>query len=92
LPGTGSGGVGINEIVETQGLTIFPNPFKDELNIAVEKPGIIRVYDTTGSMVIEIKADPEIKTLTLKSLSAGIYFLSFTTNETVKVVKIIKEN
>jgi hypothetical protein len=80
---------GIDEVSNTNGLTIYPNPFTDVLQLSnVENITSINVSDISGKTVKTISASAEIN---LSELNSGVYFLHVTLKngefQTVKVVK-----
>jgi hypothetical protein len=65
--------VGINENTIAD-VVLFPVPTRDELNIVTAVPFFgFHIYDSTGRLVISEKSIFTNKTITLATLSAGIY-------------------
>jgi hypothetical protein len=81
------------ESSEKEDYLIFPNPFKDYLNIKVNKPfKNIKVFDLPGRLVYEhkIQYSENEEVLFLDGLKAGIYFLRiWTINSSNIITKII---
>jgi hypothetical protein len=71
---------------------VFPNPTKELLHImlpaAATGQGMLQLYNTTGSKVMEqaVLAGSTQVDIYISSLAAGIYILKYD-NESVKVVK-----
>ncbi|QHL88049.1 T9SS type A sorting domain-containing protein [Nibribacter ruber] len=93
--------VNIKQGAKGQGLVnVFPNPFKQQVNIEVEaeKAGalVATLYDATGQKVfaksISVEAGVNAKTLDLPSnLRSGLYFLTTQVDGTTKTTRLIKE-
>lgn len=90
--------VGIDEpiYVENKTLEIYPNPVDDVLNVDLtgvkDNNGIIRIYNLKGKVLLENKLDVTgVVPVNLKSLSSGIYLLTYSNAVEVKTVKIIKQ-
>lgn len=82
----------IDVLIEQNTINIYPNPFKNNIEIVSKK--IIRnctVYNTSGLM---IKFIPEINELSacvdLGNLSAGIYFMQIAFEQDVSIRKVVK--
>lgn len=73
-PGT----VGVNEIVGTAGVSVYPNPAKDVLKMAVDNKVSeveVTLYNTFGARVSAntVKVDGAEVTLPVKHLATGLY-------------------
>lgn len=81
--------VGINEMDMLDGVTIYPNPTKDIINVVSEKPfTTIKVYDAFGRLILEQKKT----SIDLSEYSKGLYIVQLMDNQTVlSRKKIIKE-
>ena len=94
-----SAATGIETIsASNEGAGIYPNPASDKLNVELrdnhDQISELTLSNTLGQMVTDqkVKGDQVGKiTLTLKSLPAGIYFLTVRTKEKIINGKIIKE-
>ena len=90
----------IDEIVNPNNITIYPNPFSNSFNISfktsIKEACSIYLYDAMGRLLRTIKQNEIIANnnlyLTIKAddLSAGLYYLSFNTDKSRVVKKIIK--
>ncbi len=73
-------------------VSIFPNPFSDQINITFPEMftnGSIQLFNTKGELMNELK---ELKsTIDLAHLPTGIYYLRFKSNEGNFVQKIVKK-
>jgi len=75
-------------------ILVYPNPAKDILNIEqIKDYNNLIIYDINGRLLIKEelinnKIDYKIN---IKSLSPGIYFINFISNESIYVKKFIKE-
>ena len=74
--------------------SIYPNPFKDIINIKTNNKIInVEVIDILGKKIRGITNDTEgISTLNLENLSNGVYFLSLKNDlNQKKTIKVLKE-
>ncbi|GHT55199.1 hypothetical protein FACS189446_6210 [Bacteroidia bacterium] len=83
-------GTGI-ETVEAAGISVYPNPAKDELSIKSDFPiKKIEICDLSGKPMITGKL-PDSKTIDVSALPSGLYLVKITTDSGVVVKKIVKE-
>ena len=79
------GGTGIDETKGLPSLAVYPNPVKDVLNIATDKPvHSIRIYNVYGT---EVAQAADTKSINVSHLPAGVYMV----RADGKVTRIIKE-
>ena len=79
------GGTGIDEAKDLPSLAIYPNPVKDVLNIASDKPvHSIRIYNVYGT---EVAHATDTNSIDVSHLPAGVYMVRADS----KVARIIKE-
>ena len=79
------GGTGIDEAKGLPSLTIYPNPVKDVLNIAADKPvHSVRIYNVYGT---EVAHAVDTNIINVSHLPAGVYMV----RADGKVARIIKE-
>ena len=79
------GGTGIDEAGDLPSLAVYPNPVKDVLNIATDKPvHSIRIYNVYGT---EVAHATDTDSIDLSHLPAGVYMV----RADGKVARIIKE-
>ncbi len=79
------GGTGIDEAKDLPSLAVYPNPVKDVLNIATDKPvHSIRIYNVYGT---EVAHATDTNSINVSHLPAGVYMV----RADGKVARIIKE-
>ena len=79
------GGTGIDEAKGLPALAVYPNPVKDVLNIATDKPvHSIRIYNVYGT---EVAHAVDTNSIDVSHLPAGVYMV----RADGKVARIIKE-
>lgn len=67
---------------ETAQIEIYPNPTNGKLNITgVEKGNRIKLFNASGKLVRDIKAQNNMETLTLEDQPAGIYLIVISKND-----------
>lgn len=89
----------VNEDNSSHTFTIYPNPSSDLLNIEttfLKKESItIGLYNVMGVKVMNIEQEIVVGTykeqINIKSLPAGVYFLSFQTDNTTAIKKVVKQ-
>lgn len=75
-------------------ISMYPNPTNGKLYLNINNSGnhTVRVYDVTGSLVLEQHVDSEQSLINLDVQSAGIYLVTVTNEgQVVASKKIIKE-
>jgi hypothetical protein len=94
-PGEGTGNSNnaiIKEINSSSSLTIYPNPFQNE--IFVQLTGVtetkINIINPQGQIVKSQVCSAGNTLISTEALTNGIYFVSFNINHTNKIYKIIK--
>jgi hypothetical protein len=90
-PGEGTGASN-NELNEsTIELSIYPNPFTNDLNVTISENGInktLRVWNIHGVEVYQTVVDQTNMTLDLSTISNGLYFITVEgLEETFNIVK-----
>ena len=79
------GGTGIDEAKDLPSLAVYPNPVKDVLNIATDKPiHSIRIYNVYGT---EVARATDTNSINVSHLPSGVYMV----RADGKVARIIKE-
>ncbi len=89
--------VGLNEVEEQLGLTAFPNPASDFVNIRLDQTtnngSFIHVYDISGKMVVNQELPSRTNEFQLPTghLDQGIYFLRITDpfGQSSKTIKLL---
>ena len=93
LPLAGKSGVGIEEIVSTNEITVYPNPTRDVVKIlsSAARPMQYQLMDLSGRILKQGEFTQE-QTLSLASYSNGIYLMRVTDKQNlVKTFKIVKQ-
>jgi len=89
--------IGIEEQAVLGGITLFPNPANEAINLAVNLNAgtdvAVVAYDMTGKVLINENHDMAAGNTTLQydvtSWSNGIYFFQVKTGETVNTVRVV---
>jgi hypothetical protein len=70
------------EDTEVEGLSIYPNPATDVLNINMVNDGdvVVNIYNTVGQIVEVVEGYGSNVTVNTSSLSSGVYFAEVVTN------------
>jgi hypothetical protein len=78
------------ENIQSQKISIYPNPAKDEIFIKAEQPiDKVETYSLTGSLLLSENNFNE--KISVSALSKGVYLLKVYTDKGVIVSKIVKE-
>ena len=75
----------------TEKMKVYPNPFNNEITILCNEGSIIYVYDMSGRIVMEEKADNNAVTLLTGWLNKGYYIVKITGKTGVHSFKVIKQ-
>ena len=77
------------------GLSVFPNPIDNQINIIQNSNKILDVYifDVTGKLILQSKANYRSNIINVVSLGSGIYFLQICTDgcESSNFYKVVKK-
>lgn len=68
----------LNEDVANSLLKLYPNPAQEKVCVEIEKELVgknYRIMDHTGRVLLNGRLESEKNTITLESLSNGVYFL-----------------
>jgi len=82
---------GIEEIVNNEIISVFPNPTKSSVSIQnIDKGTAYKIFNISGEILINgiISESNEIN---MKGLSKGIYFIELKNDNTLTIKKIIKK-
>lgn len=88
-----SNGLSVEEFLKNE-FTIYPNPTNDQVSFNLPKNSSdkrIYIYSISGQKVLEENSSIQMPTISLKSLSSGIYFYKIESNGYSKTGKIIKQ-
>jgi len=78
------------EEVNTLG-TIYPNPFKDVLNLDLQQNSSIHLYNTLGALIEVYELSPGLHQIETSQLTKGMYIVSINNLETTEYLKLLKE-
>jgi hypothetical protein len=83
--------LGINELVQS-GLTVYPNPMSDFVNIESSEYTIetAQLIDNSGRLVLETQINSKIGTIETSQLAKGNYLLILKTADHFFQVHVIK--
>jgi Domain of unknown function (DUF4465)/Secretion system C-terminal sorting domain len=86
--------VATRDIIDQQGLEVYPNPFSETLNIRWADQenhfGVWKLMDSTGKTVWEEKANTPTATQHFNHLPNGVYWLQWYNGDKTSAKKIIK--
>jgi len=88
--------IGVEEVEGGYGISIYPNPANDYVNIAIPAQlasanTVVEVTDAIGKLVMKETLNTDVSTLRISKLEDGVYFFKvITNNQTVKVGKVVK--
>ena len=85
---------GINGLLKTNGIELYPNPTSGVINIATDLKGSynISLFDLLGKKVKNyFNLSKDIVSLDLRSLNKGVYMIELTQGESVWTEKLILE-
>lgn len=87
--------LGVNDIGQQIGFTVFPNPAKTYLKVELERSlnnsTTVQLLDVTGRQVIAAPATAPITTLTTENLPAGMYYVAVKHNGIIETKKVFIE-
>lgn len=77
---------------ELNGISVYPNPISDELNINNENGTVVsmEMIDAKGSVVVSTKAASKSFTFDTDELNSGVYILIVRSEKAVKTFKVVK--
>ena len=84
---------GLNTISNNSDLKVYPNPSKGEftLELATSFDKTIEVVDFTGRLLQSNKTNSSKVNININNYANGIYYVKVLSNNTVNVIKVIKE-
>lgn len=87
------GALGINEVSDINGITVYPNPTTDVLNIVSQKSIIESVIltDASGRRLMTAELKSQNGQLNIGHLPAGVYILNMKINGKMLTKKIVKK-
>ncbi len=72
-------GTGVNDILNSSGLSVYPNPTNGELHIEGCNPKMVEIYSIDGSKAMTVS--PLSNKIDVSTLNKGAYFLRVTNND-----------
>lgn len=88
---------GIEEVYGTSGISIYPNPANDHVNVEISSNLVsnhttVEITDALGKLVMQETLGTEVTRINISKLEDGVYFFKVSTNnQTVKVGKVVKQ-
>ena len=90
--------VGIEELTESVGLNVYPNPttgiFTLELNATANIDATLNITSIDGKLVLTHKVEGNgliTKSIDISGLANGIYYLKLETKDAIKTYKVLKQ-
>lgn len=84
--------VGIVDNNANDGVEVYPNPFGDELNLAINSTGSshVRIFNSLGQIIFEQEMNAGRNTLSTAEMAPGVYVLEVDTIEGKTSIRIVK--
>jgi len=81
-----------NENLILSSVSVFPNPFTNQLNLTNTSENILNVSlnDISGKEILKNEVNTELYSINTDQIPAGVYFLKINSNKETKVYKLIK--
>jgi hypothetical protein len=87
--------IGLNEQSNRNGISIFPNPFSDVINLRFENAGEdlhINIYNSTGLLICSKEYQSSLMNINFENKCQGIYFVIVSqNNRSIFKARVIKE-
>ncbi|HAQ69389.1 MAG TPA: hypothetical protein DCR48_00290 [Flavobacteriales bacterium] len=77
----------MNELVEKQSFSVFPNPAKSEISIRSEASNDFELVDVIGNVVRRISVNQGSTNMNIENLPSGIYILRNNLNQSARIIK-----
>lgn len=93
ISGNNLSNLNVNDF-ESDSLSLYPNPTKNVLNYSVPEELVIKsivISDVTGKTIMSNSADFYSSQIDVSSLSSGIYFITFNTENKTLTKKFVKQ-
>jgi len=93
IRGQKPGSVAVELDKESAEISVYPNPFKDDLSIQTSgsREYSLELITISGRTIYQSKMEGNFHRINLKELSSGIYFVRVKSDDFVSVRKVIKE-
>jgi Secretion system C-terminal sorting domain len=84
--------IGVDEVAGANHIAVFPNPACESVNIALDQPSSILVYNSAGQLVLEQKQLLPVHIFDVSNLENGIYSVVATTaSERIQKIFIVRK-
>jgi len=82
-----------NNVTAVNGILVYPNPNTGEFTIELNNGSVknIEVMDLTGRIVVSNSSNNDKVDFNIKNLANGVYYVRIQSNNTVDVIKIVKQ-
>ena len=81
----------VKEITNPLNITIFPNPFENELTVnGTREHGLVIIFDVNGKEIFRQQAKAGETILYNGNVSPGIYFLTYKEGNSSSIIKLVK--
>ena len=70
-------------------IKIYPNPFRDVVNVTLPATGVIELFDQNGRLVTQMNNGRLEQVIDFTSLSEGMYYMRVSMNDRVSIHKLI---
>lgn len=87
---TTSNETGVEEVA-VNGTELFPNPIHGTLVINTDRKSVVRIYNTTGQLMISQPIEGSNSTINVEQLLKGIYIVKLSGDRTGTTGKLIKD-
>lgn len=81
---------GIRNINQT-GITVYPNPFQDQLTVDTEAGSEVVFIDLNGRVIYTVKLQSKTEQINTSHLPAGFYVVSITKDDKINHFKLLKQ-
>jgi hypothetical protein len=84
--------VGIEPLFDKLGLSVYPNPANDVINIVLDKAtASLSIHSVTGQLISQYESFTGKKTIDVSELPAGLYILKFVNDTKVYSTRLLIE-
>jgi hypothetical protein len=78
-------------ILQDENITIYPNPFNDNVFVSTDNGGNIEIIDVSGKVVCYSKLSKGINEISVNHLLQGIYLVKiWNKDNSIQIFKIVK--
>jgi hypothetical protein len=81
----------INEVENTFGLNVYPNPANDVINVSLNKStnGTISIVDVAGKVVKTSLINGLTSSINASDLTNGVYYVTITDGTSIATEKVV---